>query len=498
MSNKSILLKNLLFDIDYEILTNNEDTINIEITNISYDTRTVSKDDIFLCIKGSKIDTHDKLNEIICSNPKIIVVEKSIDKKYIDEANNKKIVIIKVVDTRKALAIVSRNFFKNNDINKKVKIIGITGTKGKTTTSFMIKSILEEAGFKVGLIGTLGIFYNDKYIETNNTTPESFVIQRAFYDMKNDNVDYIVMEVSSQSLKYNRVYGIKFDYAIFTNIDVDHISEFEHCDFNDYLESKLKIFEQSEFALVNYKSKNIENIVNKLEKVMIMKKFFLEDDSLIKNVHLLNTEKNLGIKFDYKLNQYEINLVGIHNVHNAICAIEFANLLNIDNECIYRGLYNVKVFGRAEVCFKNNDYCVIVDYAHNGMGTEAIITTIKDYQPKRIVTIFGCGGNRTKDRRYEMGKVSGKLADFSIVTSDNSRFENVDDIINDILSTLTKETKNFIVIKDRREAIRYAIKNHLKGDFILLLGKGHENYNEENGVKTHFNDKEEVLKIINE
>ena len=494
----SKMLKNLLADLDYNIITNEKKVLDTEILNISYDTRNISKDDIFICIKGSKFDAHDQIDEILNKNPRVIVVEKKIENRFLDKANSKNIIVITVSDTRQALAIISRNFFENKFINEKVKIVGITGTKGKTTTSFMIKSILEEKGFKVGLIGTIGIFYNDKYIETNNTTPESFLIHKTFKDMRDDNVDFIIMEVSSQSLKYSRVYGIKFDYAIFTNIDLDHISEFEHSDFNDYLKSKLKIFEQSNFALINYKTKNLDDIIKKVDDAKIKKRFFLQDEDLISNINLINTKKNLGIEFNYKGNKYEINLIGIHNIHNAICAIEFASILNIDYKCVYDGLSKVKVFGRAEVCFKNEDFCVIVDYAHNGMGTEAIIKTIKDYNPKRIVTVFGCGGNRTKDRRYEMGKVSGKLADFSIITSDNSRYENVDDIINDILSTLKKETNNYIVIKSRKEAIKYAIENHQKGDCILLLGKGHENYNEENGIKTHFNDKEEVLNIINE
>lgn len=468
-------LERLLVNLDYKLL--NGDISNVDIKNLVFDSRKANPGDLFICLEGSKFDSHEYITELSDKGIKLFIVN----------ANNKNIknalisqddVVIAVKDTRIALAVVSNNYFRNpsNDM----KIIGITGTKGKTTTSFMIKKILEEDGIKTGLIGTIGVYYGDEFIETENTTPESYFIHKYFAEMKDRGINICIMEVSSQSLKYNRVYGIKFFYSIWTNIMPEHIGENEHTDYNDYLTSKLKIFSMSSNAVVNNETDNFDDVVNvcKNNRVAI----FIKGENI----------------------DYDISLPGKYNIDNATLSYRFALSFGISERIIKRALKKVIVPGRSEVVFENDEFKVIVDFAHEANGAKNFLNMIREEKPKRLVTIFGCGGNRSKDRRYGMGDVVGELSDFVIVTADNSRYENVLDIISDIETTLSKHKKKdniengYIVKEVRKDAIGYAIRNHKKGDVICVIGKGHETANEENGVKTHFSDREAILEIINE
>lgn len=494
-------LTKLLNGLSYDVLYGRD--FNISINKICYNTKEVDKNDLFICIKGSAFDSHGLINEIINKNVYVVIVNKNSNiKNKIDNksTNLKNVIILEVSDTRKALCIISKNYFDN--AASKLKIIGITGTKGKTTTSFMIKSILEEGTKKdVGLIGSIGCFIGKEFIETNNTTPESFILHEFFFKMLNKGIEYCVMEVSSQSLKYNRVYGIQFDTVIWTNIYMDHIGENEHTDYDDYLNSKLKIFSQTKYAIVNASTNDFGKVKKAIEGNKVVKRYLSIDKkgkdifNPIENIILFNDEKCLGVSFDFFERNYKLNFPGKHNVENAMLAIGFGILKHINPDLIKKALFNLNVSGRNEVVYKNKEYIVIVDYAHNEIGTVALLNTIKEYSFNRIVVVFGCGGNRSKDRRYGMGKTVSKMADFAIITTDNSRFEKTSDIINDILSVY--ETKNYIVIEDRKDAIEYAINNHKNGDCILIIGKGHETYNDIMGVKTHFSDKEEAIKIIN-
>ena len=494
-------LKRLLYNLRFDVLKGKIDDVNIN--KLSYNTKNAEANDIFVCIKGVKFNSHDKIKELIDKKVKVVVVSEDEKDKYDYLINDRSdIIIIRVSNTRKALCVISKNYFDN--ASDKLKVVGITGTKGKTTTSFMIKKILETGTHKkVGLIGSIGCFIGNDFYETDNTTPESFVIHEFFYKMLKEGVEYVVMEVSSQSLKYYRVYGIKFYYAIWTNIYEDHIGVSEHTDYNDYLESKLRIFSMSENAIINAKTNGLDMIKKHIDEYNVNKIFVSLDKVNNKNVHvfnpienikLFNDDKNLGVEFDYLKNNYKLNIPGVHNVENAMIAITFGLLNNISVADIKKALHELKVAGRSEVVFKNKDFLVIVDYAHNGVGTEALLNTISEYKFKRVIVVFGCGGNRAKDRRYDMGKTVSRMADFAYITSDNSRFEKAEDIINDILSVY--KSKNYKVIVDRKEAIESAIKNHKKGDCILIIGKGHETYNDAMGVKTHFSDKEEAIKTI--
>lgn len=466
-------LEKILNNLDYKLLNGKID--NIKISKVVYNSRDVKKDDLFICLNGSRFDSHTKIRDVLNSGAKVLVVEKG--NKNLIGIDFKDIIVIEVENTRLALSIISKNYF--GCPSDKLIIVGVTGTKGKTTTSFMIKNIIEQAGYKVGLIGTIGIFMGDKHIYTDNTTPESFILHEYFAKMLDMGITHVVMEVSSQSLKYYRVYGINFDYAVWTNIEPEHIGENEHTDFDDYLNSKLRIFSMAKNAIINAFTKNYNEIITTCKKY---------------NIPLFEKKENKS---------WNLQMPGSYNQENASLAYTVGKAMGIDDDTIKKALEKVVVPGRCELVYKDDEMRIIVDFSYENNGAERFLNTIKESNPKRIVTIYGCGGNRSKDRRYGMGEVTGKLADFVILTADNSRFEKTMDIIADIETTLTKYKKKddldkgYIIREDRREAIEYAIKNHKIGDVICVMGKGHEPMMEMNGEKVKFLDREVILDIIN-
>ena len=466
-------LNKIITNLDYKVLNGNVD--GVEINNVIYDSRQVSKNDLFICLNGSRFDSHTKINEVIDSGAKVIVVEDG-NPNLIGLKFDKELVVISTKNTREALSIISKAYFDNSP--DKLKIVGVTGTKGKTTTSFMIKNILEAAGHKVGLVGTIGIFMGDEHIITDNTTPESFVLYESFAKMLDLGIDYVVMEVSSQSLKYNRVDGITFEYAVWTNIAPEHIGENEHTDFEDYISSKLKIFSKCRNAVINSDTEYYDRVIAECKKYNVP------------------TFEKKGRR------HFNLTMPGGYNIDNANLAWTFGKALNIEESTITKALENTIVPGRCELVYKDDNFKVIVDFSYENNGALKFLNTIREENPKRVVAVYGCGGNRSKDRRYGMGEVTGQLADFIVLTADNSRFEKTIDIIADIETTLTKYKKRddlengYIIREDRREAIEYAIKNHKKGDVICVMGKGHEPLMEMNGEKIRFLDREVILDII--
>lgn len=468
-------LKTVISKLDYKIL--NGDINNVEINKLVYDSRDVESGDLFVCLNGARFDSHTKIKEVIDSGAKAIIVEENNEN--IKNINcDKDVIIISTPNSRRALSIVSKAYFGNP--SDKLSIIGVTGTKGKTTTAFMIKNILEKNNFKVGMSGTVGIFIGDEHILTDNTTPESFVLFESFAKMLDKGITHVVMEVSSQSLKYNRVDDIDFEYAVWTNIAPEHIGENEHDSFEDYLNSKIKIFSKCKKAVINANT-DYYDVVIKACKEHNVKVF----------------EKKENIKFN-------LMIPGNYNIDNANLAYTFGKSMGIDESIIREALENTIVPGRCELVYKDKDFKVIVDFSYENNGALKFLNTIKEENPKRIVAVYGCGGNRSKDRRYGMGEVTGQLADFIVLTADNSRFEKTIDIIKDIETTLTKYKKKddlengYIIREDRREAIEYAIKNHKSGDVICVMGKGHEPLMEMNGEKIRFLDREVILDIIKE
>ena len=479
-------LNKLLEGIDYTIISGSTD---IEISDICYDSRKVKVGSLFICLSGSNFDGHDYIDSAIENGAKAVLVEKDIDRRDTT--------IIKVSSTRRLLSKISINYFDNPI--KNMKSIAITGTKGKTTTSFMIKNILEEDNKKVGVIGTMGVFFGDKHYSTVNTTPESYDIQKYLREMANDGVEYLVMEVSSQALKVGRVDGMVFDYGIFTNLSEDHIGENEHKDMEEYVYCKSLLFKMCKNGIFNMDDNYYHDMIKECTCNIYTYGHDKEASLVIDDVKLLRKENFIGLEMTTSgvvNDKFLVNTPGEFSAYNSACAIVVTYFLGCNIDSIKKALSKVAVRGRVEIVPVSDKYTVIIDYAHNGVSTESILTTMRKYNPKRIISLFGCGGNRSKDRRYDMGEVSGKYADFTIITEDNSRFEDVNDIMNDIEVGIKKTNGKYIKIPDRRTAIGYAIDNAMEGDIILILGKGHETYQEKNGERTHFDDREEVLKLF--
>ena len=343
------------------------------------------------------------------------------------------------------------------------------------------------------------IEYAGKVEKTNNTTPESYELQQTFRKMVDAGVKYLVMECSSQGFKMHRTDGIVFDYGLFTNIEPDHIGPHEHKDFNEYKYYKSRIFAQSKQGLINMDADYADEL--KDGAACPMTTFAIDRDATYRasNMHYVREADFVGVEFNVTGQCHldvKLALPGKYNVYNALCAIALCDMLGIDENAILEALKKVAVAGRMEIAFSNKDMTVIVDYAHNALAMESLLDTLRQYQPHRLVVVFGCGGNRSKERRYGMGEVAAKKADFSILTADNSRFEKTTDIIQDIKSTLVPLGGQYMEIDDRLEAIEYALSHHEKGDMIAIIGKGNEDYNDVNGVKTHFSDREAVDEAV--
>ncbi|MEG1743065.1 MAG: UDP-N-acetylmuramoyl-L-alanyl-D-glutamate--2,6-diaminopimelate ligase, partial [Clostridia bacterium] len=394
-------------------------------------------------------------------------------------------------NTRKFLALASANLFNNP--SKKLFTVAITGTKGKTSTSFMLKNILEQTSKKVGIIGTTGIIFNDTHIESDNSTPESYLLHKYMRDMLDSGIDTLVMEASSQGFKMDRTYGINFDIGIFTNLSPDHIGESEHKDFDEYLNCKKMLFSQCITGFFNCDDENFINISSNCTCKMIT--FGKNKNANVKYSNDAYFSENgklfssFDISFQAETYHFKIPLLGEISVYNSACAAAAACYLGISFKDIERGLCKTRIIGRNEIVPIPLDFTVIIDYAHNEVSTESVFKTISHYNNGRIISVFGCGGNRSRLRRYAMGDIISKNSDITIVTSDNSRFEKLDDIISDIYVGIKSPKGEVITIKDRKSAINYALSAAKSNDIVLLLGKGNQDYEEINGVKYPFDER---------
>jgi UDP-N-acetylmuramoyl-L-alanyl-D-glutamate--2,6-diaminopimelate ligase len=484
-------LENLLKKISYECVSGSLDK---EVTAVVYDSRKVTENCVFICIEGANFDGHEFAEEVVKKGASVLVVQKDVADavKY-----NPCVTILKVENTRYAMAFISAAYFGNPA--EKMKIIGITGTKGKTTTTYMVKSILENAGFKVGLIGTIEVIIGDTHIPAHNTTPESYLLQEYFARMAEEGCDFVVMEVSSQALMLHRTQGFVFDFGIFTNLEPDHIGENEHASFEDYMACKGLLFKQCKIGIVNsddvHCSQVVEGHTCKLETYGLNP----GADLLAWDMQLLKEEGSLGVNFKVSgLDEMEVYVAspGRFSVYNALTAIAICRHFGVPKEAVARALKLVKVKGRIEPVKVSDEFTLLIDYAHNAMALESLLKSLREYEPGRLVCLFGCGGNRSKLRRYEMGEVSGNLADLTIITSDNPRFEEPQDIIEDIKVGMAKTQGEFVEIADRKEAIRFAIEHGQKGDIIVLAGKGHEDYQEIKGVKYPMDERDLIADIL--
>ncbi|MDD3253726.1 MAG: UDP-N-acetylmuramoyl-L-alanyl-D-glutamate--2,6-diaminopimelate ligase [Lachnospiraceae bacterium] len=454
-----------------------------EVDEVVYDSRKAAPGAVFICMKGTRIDSHDFAEQVVEAGVRVIVAERSIE---VPE----QVTVILVENGREALAVLSAARFENP--SRKLLMIGVTGTKGKTTTTHMIKTIFETAGRKTGMIGTNGVFMGEEHYPTMNTTPESYDLHKYFAQMVESGCECCVMEVSSQAMKMNRVAGITFDYALFTNISPDHIGPDEHADFDEYLHCKTSLFAQSRFALINVDDEHIDEIVKDIPCDWMGFGLRAGAGYQAEDIHYVSEPDFVGIEFDIRGEHQipvRVSIPGKFNVYNALAAAAVALMAGVPSDRLQHALEHCKINGRMEIAYTSEKCCVIIDYAHNAVSMESLLETLREYHPKRLVVVFGCGGNRSKDRRYSMGEIGGKLADLSIITADNSRYEKVEDIIADIRGSIEKTGGTFIEIPDRREAITYSITHAEPGDMIAVIGKGHEDYQEIEGVRYPFLDR---------
>lgn len=483
------LLKELLAEIEYECVRG---TLEREVADIIYDSRKVTPGSMFVCITGAIQDGHAYAAAAVQAGAGVLLVEKDVE--LPEEAD---VTVIRVSDTHYAMAFVSAVFFGNPA--REMKIIGITGTKGKTTTTYLVKSILEHAGRKVGLIGTIEIIIGDTHIHADHTTPESYLIQKYFRQMADSGCDTVVMEVSSQGLMLHRTQGLVFDFGIFTNLEPDHIGKGEHKDFDDYLHCKSLLFKQCRVGIVNHDDEHWEAVTAGHTCELETYGIDTEADLRAENITFLREAGNLGMGFQVTglMNlPVQIATPGKFSVYNALTAIAICRHFGVREENVKAALLAAKVKGRIEPVKVSDEFTLMIDYAHNAMALKSLLGTLREYHPHRLVCLFGCGGNRAKSRRYEMGEVSGRMADLTIITSDNPRTEEPQAIIDDIKTGIGRTDGKYVEICDRKEAIAYAISHGEPGDIIVLAGKGHEDYQEINGVKYPMDERVLIQEIL--
>ncbi len=479
-------LEKLLTELDYELV---QGTLEKEVADIAYDSRKVKEDVMFVAIDGTVVDGHTFIPSAIEAGAGVVVIEKDVT------VENPEVTVLRVENARKALSLMSAAYFDYPA--KKMITVGITGTKGKSTAEHMVRDIIEQSGKSCGIIGTVGAFMNGKVIPTSHTTPESYELQKIFAAMVEEGCEYMVMEVSSQGIKMDRVAGIEFDYGVFTNLSPDHIGPGEHEDFEEYMCCKAELFRRCKKGIINRDDEHFEDIVRDATCEIVTYGVSEEADMVATNIEHVVNGGDLSMAFTAKgmlSGNIVVGLPGRFNIYNAMCAACTGVVLGMPEEVILHALEHVKVRGRVEAMPVSEEFSVLIDFAHNGVSSESVLSTLREYKPNRIVSIFGCGGNRSKVRRYEMGEVIGRMSELAIITSDNPRREDVMDIIEDIKVGMAKSNGNYVVIPDREEAVAYALEHAEKGDMIVLLGKGHEEYQEINGVKHHYSEREAIVK----
>lgn len=467
-----------------------------DVKSIVYHSDKATPGSLFFAVNGQLDDGRKYIEKAIEKGAETIVMPDREDYSFPGE-----VTVVKTYDVRKAMAVISAEFY--NNASQRLLVIGVTGTKGKTSVTFMIRSILEAAGIKTGIIGTVFNGYEGNMSEASATTPQSPDIQRLMAEMEEEGCRAVVMEVSSQGLMHSRVDNIDFDIGVFTNISPDHIGDGEHSSFEEYLFWKKSFFSKCRRAVINCDDSRHEYMIegSNLEKVV----YFGESekaDFCSFNHGLITEEGNLGIFYDLKskkpcgddsVRHIRVNLAGHFNIQNTLSAIAVTRSLGIPWNIIEETISNVKIPGRVEKVDIGEDFTVLVDYAHNGMALRSLLESLREYKPNRIILIFGCGGNRDRNRRFEMAEAAVKNADFIIVTSDNPRREQPQKIIEDITSKMKFCDKVILAIEDRRRAIQRAAAEAKIGDIIVIAGKGHETCQIIGDEIRHFDDKEVIM-----
>ncbi len=482
----------LLKDLTYTIL---QGSVEGEVTAVINDSRKMIPGGMFICISGAVADGHRYVAQVVEKGARVLIVERPVE--VPDH-----VTVIRVADTRYAMAFISAAYFDHPA--EKLKTIGITGTKGKTTTTYLVKSILENTGRKVGLVGTIETIIGEERIPAANTTPESYTLQEYFARMVDAGLDTVVMEVSSQGLLLHRTQGFTFDYGIFTNMEPDHIGPNEHASFEEYMACKGLLFKQCKVGIVNGDDAHVDTVIQ--GHTCSIERYGLAEGNDLRavNMQLTKGAGKLGSTFEVVCSGPDTGFLaktaspGIFSIYNALTAIAICLHFGAGHQEICKALITAKVKGRIETIPVSDDFTLMIDYAHNAMALESLLTTLRAYEPERLVCMFGCGGNRSKLRRYEMGEVSGRLADLTVITSDNPRFEEPQEIIEDIKIGIGRTTGQFVEICDRKEAIRYVITHGCPGDIIVLAGKGHEDYQEIQGKKYPMDERVLIAEILEE
>ena len=466
---------------------------DIDVSALVYDTRKeITRDNLFVCIAGAVFDGHEYAETAVSAGASVIVAEKEL-------SLPEHVTFVRVKDTRKALAYLSAAWFGYPA--KKLITVGITGTKGKTTTAYMVHHILEKVGIKAGLVGTVEVRNGAETVSASHTTPESYLLQKYFREMVDNGCKAVVMEVSSQALKLHRVGGVMFDYGVFTNLEPDHIGPNEHTDFDDYAECKSRLFCQSRFGILNGDDPMMNRML--MGSTCDYMTYGCKDgaDLQATDIDLHRTDGKLMVSYKTKgvlETEIAVPVPGMFTVYNSLTAVAICMQLGVSTEVMKKAFLEVQVKGRLESIPLSPKFSLMIDYAHNAMSLKSLLTALKEYQPKRLVCLFGCGGNRSRDRRFEMGEISSRYADLTIVTSDNPRFEEPEAIIEDILTGVKKADGAYVTVPDRKEAIRYAILNAQDEDVIVLAGKGHEDYQEIKGVKYPMDERVLIREILSE
>lgn len=463
--------------------------IDIEIDGIAYDSRKVGKGYVFVCIDGTASDGHEFAGEALKNGAVAFIAQRDI-------AIETNAPLIRTDDTRKALAQVSDRFYGH--LSERFNLIGITGTKGKTTTTFMIKSILEASGRKVGLIGTLGTRIGDRVLYSERTTPESLDLQELFSQMVEEGVDDVVMEVSSQGLALQRVCCCDFDTGVFTNLSRDHISSREHASMEEYLLAKCMLFKMCKNGLVNLDSGYAARVMEQAECEMMTYGIDSKANICATNIAKLPSCVEFDIESPWYAERLRVNIPGRFSIYNALAAAGVCGIVGVSPGAVKAGLERVQVPGRAESVDTGRDFSVIIDYAHTPDSLENILGTVKDYAAGAVICVFGCGGDRDRTKRPMMGTISGRIADYTVITSDNPRTEEPAAIIAQIEEGIKDTGGKYRCITDRREAIKHALMTAGPNDVVVLAGKGHETYQTFGGRTIHFDEREIVREILSE
>jgi len=476
-------LKKIIKDIEILGL---EGTENPEITGIAYDSRKVKHGFLFICIDGVEDDGHKYLDKAWQNGAVAAIVTRKI------ETSDKTVVITS--DTRRTLASCSANFYGNPSHD--MKLMGITGTKGKTTTSFMIKSILDEAFGDCAIMGNIGIDYKDIHITTSQNTPQSSDLQSVLRDMVDAGVENCIMEVTSMGLSQLRTGYTKYSIGMFTNLSRAHIGSREHADFDEYLASKAMLFSMCNKGIVNIDDDHSQYIIDSAKCPITTLSAKSKADVSISNIQMRGDGSTFTFKGFGREISIELEMPGMFNVYNASFAATAAIMSGADDESVKLGIFNVTVPGRCEKQDIDTDYSVIIDYAHSPDSLEKLLEAMQEFSESRVISVFGCGGDRDNTMRPMMGEISGLKADFTIITSDNPRFEVPGEIISQIEKGMKTTNGEYICIEDRTEAIEYAMRNAKKNDLVILAGKGHETYLDKMGKKTHYDEREIVVEVL--